>query len=224
MKNYFILLLIIFTQTIFSQTGDEVEYSKAEWKNGIQSGSIENLNNVTKVNISYDFTGVVIAAKSTGGIGHETEATYLKLKSAMLEANEKGNGALFLQDWEKGKKIDFPEAFERLFNQYGMKDIKMTGLNNPAPADYNLIVRTTKIEPGWTKGVVIMSPYIDVEFIFTDKAGKELLTLFFKAVLPSKVGAPVWKLFAKLMPSYEKAAKKLVSFIEDSREDIKKGK
>ena len=69
-----------------------------------------------------------------------------------------------------------------------------------------------------------MSPYIDVEFVFTDKAGKELLTLFFKAVLPSKVGAPVWKLFAKLIPSYEKAAKKLVSFIEDTRKDSKKGK
>ena len=145
MKNYFILVLFFFTQNIFSQTGDEVEYPKAEWKNGIQSGSIENLNNVTKVNISYDFTGVVIAAKSTGGVGHETEATYLKLKAAMLEANEKGTGALFLQDWEKGKKLDFPEAFERLFNQYATKDIKITGLNNPAPADYNLIVRTLKL-------------------------------------------------------------------------------
>lgn len=217
MKKFYTFILLFLIQIAFSQTTNEVEYVKADLKNGIQSGSVENLNNVTKVNISYDFSTMVIAAKSTGGVGHINEATYLKLKESSLESEKKGTGELFIQNWEKGKKIDFPEAFERLFNQYAIKDIKMTGVNSTALADYNLLVRTTKIEPGWVKGVIIMSPYIDVEYVFTDKSGKELLTVFFKAVLPSKVGAPVWELFKKIVPSYEKAAKKLVEFIEDTR-------
>jgi len=217
MKKYFILLLSFIIQNGFSQTETEVEYKQASLANGIQSGTIENINNVSQVNIIYDFSNMVIAAKSTGGTGHITEETYLKLKAASLEAEEKGTGALFLQNWENGKKTDWPQAFEKLFNQYAIDDIKMSGKNNTTSADYNLIVRTTKIEPGWTKGVVIMSPYIDVEFIFTDKAGKELLTVFFKAILPSKVGAPVWALFRKITPSYEKAAKKLADYLKDMR-------
>lgn len=217
MKKILLVLLTITSPIIFSQTSDEVEYKKSMLQNGIQSGSIANLDNVTKVNIRYEFKDMVISAKSIGENGHISEENYVNKKADKVEADEKGKGELFKQNWENGKKTEYPTAFETLFNKYAPKDIKMSGTNNGQDANYNLIVRTTKIEPGYKKGMMTVLPYIDIEFVFTDKTGKELVNLFFKAVLPSSVGAPVYAMHKNLAPSYEKAAKKLVEFIEDAR-------
>lgn len=200
---------------------NSLTYEKASAENGIQSGDIKSLDNVTKVNIIYDFKSMVIGAKSVGGDGHISEVDYITKKSEIIEKDDKGKGEEFKKNWEEGKSKSYQVEFERLFNQYATKDIKMTGANNTSDADYNLIVKTTKIEPGYRMGMVKALPYIDAEFIFTDKSGKELVRLFFKSLLPSAVGAPVWMMSKAIEPSYAKAAKKLVEFIEDTRKGRK---
>lgn len=200
-----------------SQTAKEVEYKKADFKNGVQSGSITNLKDVSAINIVYDFKDWVFNGKAFGEKGHISEADFIIKKAEKCDAEEKGKGEEFKKNWEQAKTSDFPLAFETLFNKYAKKDIKMVGTNNSKDAEYTLLVRTTKVEPGYKMGMAAVLPYIDVEFVFTDKNGKELVTLFFKAVLPSAVGAPVYMMHKNLAPSYEKAAKKLVDFIKDER-------
>lgn len=211
--------VFLFANSFFSQNA--VAYEKATTENGVQSGDIKNLENVTKVNITYDFKNVVIGGKSVDVAGHISEADYIQKKSEIIEKEEKGKGEEFKKNWEEGKTKSYPAEFERLFNQYATKDIKMTGANNSADAEYNLIVRTTKIEPGYRMGMAKVLPYIDAEFIFTDKSGKELVRLFFKSILPSAVGAPVWAMARQIEPSYAKAAKKLVEYIQDYRKENK---
>lgn len=217
MKTIITILCSISFLIARSQTCKEVEYKKADLKNGVQSGSIANLKNVNTINIVYDFKEWVFNGKSVGEKGHISEADFVSKKSEKCDAEEKGKGDEFKKNWELAKTNDFPLAFETLFNKYAKKDINMVGTNNSKEAEYTLLVKTTKVEPGYKMGMAAVLPYIDVEFVFTDKTGKELVTLFFKAVLPSAVGAPVYLMHKNLTPSYEKAAKKLVDFIKGER-------
>ncbi len=217
MKKIILLTLTVAGSLAFVQTSDQVIYKEAEWKNGVQSGDIANLAKVSHVNISYDFKDMAIAGKAVGESGHITEESFVNKKAALIEAKEPGKGAEFKKNWEEAKTSDYPNAFEALFNQYAINDIKMTGKNTTDIGEYNLLVRTTKIEPGYKMGVLTMLPYLDIEYIFTDKSGKELVTIFLKSVQPSAAGAPVWALHKQLAPSYEKAAKKLVELIQDTR-------
>lgn len=216
MKKIITTLFSLSFLLTMAQTSTEVVYKKADLKNGVQSGSIANLKNITTVNVVYDFKEWVFNGKAVGEKGHISEADFISKKSDKCETEEKGKGAEFKKNWELGKTSDFPLAFETLFNKYAKKDINMVATNNK-DAEYTLIVRTTKVEPGYKMGMAAVLPYIDVEFVFTDKNGKELVTIFFKAVLPSAVGAPVYMMHKNLVPSYEKAAKKLVDFIKEER-------
>jgi hypothetical protein len=183
----------------------------------LQSGDISALDNVTKVNVIYDY-------KELGVGAYKTEADYVAKKVKEYDDKEKGKGADFVKSWEKGKTETYPAKFLEMFNKYGPKDINMTGTNNTSDAEYTLIVKTTFIEPGYNIGISKKPAFIDIEFIFVDKSGKELVRYFVKNAVGSQVMGYDYDVSSRVSESYHKAAKMLIGAIKKDRKKAGKKK
>lgn len=184
----------------------------------LQSGDVKNLDGVTQVNIVYDYTSMSVGA-------FRTEADYIAKK--VKEYQDKGDNDKaenFKKSWEKGKTETYPSHFIELFNKYGEKDLNMTGTNNGTSAAYTLTVKTTFIEPGYNIGISKKPAFIDVEFIFTDKSGKELARYYSKNAVGSQAMGFDYDVSSRVSESYAKVAKMLVGAIKKDRKKAAKGK
>ena len=218
MKKLFIVLTALFSFNLTSGQGTMI-YGMAAAKTGLISGDIKSLDKVTKVSILLDSKETLIGVKNMNMSDgdYTTEAKYLDRKSADLEEKEKGRGKEFREDWEKAKTTTYPEKFEELFNKYGPKDISMEGKYNGKDADYNLVIKTVLIDPGWNIGIMKKPSFIDIECIFTDKAGKELCRFFCKNIIGSNGTGFDYTISSRVKESYAKASKMLVALIEKER-------
>lgn len=222
MKKLIIALAFIFSCNVYysqSATTGLIVYGMAASKTGMISGDIKSLDNVKKVNIILDFKDLLVGVKNMNMSDgdYTTEAKYLDRKSADLEEKEKGRGKEFREDWELAKTATYPGKFEELFNKYAPKDIGMEGKCNLSGADYNLIIKTVLIDPGWNIGVMKKPSFIDAECIFTDKTGKELCRFFCKNILGSNITGFDFTMSSRIKESFAKASKMLVALIEKER-------
>ena len=183
----------------------------------LQSGDINELKKVTKVNILYDY-------KEMGVGAFKKEEDYIAKKFKDYEEKGKKDKAEKLkQSWDKGKNEIYPNHFEELFNKYGAK-INLTGKNNGTTAEYTLTVKTTFFEPGYNIGIDKKPAYVDMECIFTDKAGKELVRYFVKNAIGSNSMGFDFDVSSRVVESYGKAAKMLVKAIAKDRKKAAKKK
>ncbi|MGZ3884288.1 MAG: hypothetical protein ACXVPQ_06240 [Bacteroidia bacterium] len=203
-------LLVIALAFSFSATFAQIGGGMAAAMTALQSGDVKTLDKVTKVNITYEYKDMGVGA-------FRSEEDYINKKYKDLEEKEKGKGDEFKANWEKGKTEKYPEHFEELFNKYGEKDLSMTGSRNNTSADCNLIVKTTFIEPGYNVGFSKKPAFIDVEFVFTDKSGKELVRFFVKNAVGSNMSGFDYDVSSRVKESYGKAAKMLVGGIKKER-------
>lgn len=213
MRKLILMMAVLFTGTAFSQMGGGM----ATPMTAIQSGDIGALDNVTKVSFVYDF-------KEMGVGAFRNEADYIAKKYKEAEEKEKGKGDAFKESWEKAKTGKYPDRFETLFNKYGEKDLSMTGTRNDASAEVTLTLKTTFIEPGYNIGISKKPAFIDMECIFTDKSGKELVRFFVKNAVGANMSGFDYDVSSRVVESYAKAAKMLVEGIKKERKKAGKKK
>jgi hypothetical protein len=196
------LFLLCATKATFAQFGGIATPMCA-----LQSGDIKVLNGVTKLNVTFSYEGLGVGA-------YRNEADYLDKKAK--EYNEKEKGDKFRASWEKAKTDKYPPHFMELFNKAGGK-IGLIGKMNGTDADINLLVKTVFIEPGYNIGISKKPAFIDVEFIFTDKSGKELAKFFAKNAVGSQMSGFDFDTSSRVVESYGKVAKMLVGGIKKER-------
>lgn len=117
-----------------------------------------------EVNVVFNYEGMTVGK-------NKTEETYVN--ETVAEKNEKkaGTGDEWRQSWEKGKLNVYEPAFSAGFSKRLAKaGIKATAGDN---AEITVIVKTTRIEPGFNIGVTKMAAQIDVEFIFVETANQD---------------------------------------------------
>lgn len=217
MKKLLVCALALSLGMSFGQGAGVIVYGMAAGKTGLISGDVKSLDNVSKVNILFDHKDMLIGAKGGDEGNYMTEVNYLTKKTTELEEKEKGRGVEFKESWEKAKTGKYPEKFEELFNKYGPEDINMGGKYNGSDAKVNMTIKTTLIDPGWNVGVMKKPSFIDIEAIFTDKAGKELCRFFVKNVLGSNGTGFDYNIASRVVESYAKSAKMLVNVIKKAR-------
>jgi hypothetical protein len=211
MKKLLLILPAFICSLAFGQIGGGV----ASAMTALQSGDIKALDNVTKVNIIYEYKDMGVGA-------FRNEADYIAKRHKELEEKEKGSGDKFKESWEKAKQGRYPDKFAELFNKYGQKDINMSGTNNGTDAEHNLIVKTTFIEPGYNIGIAKKPAFIDMECVFTDKSGKELVRFFVKNSVGSNMSGFDYDVSSRVVESYGKAAKMLINGIKKERKKAAK--
>ncbi|MBC7387975.1 MAG: hypothetical protein H7329_02075 [Opitutaceae bacterium] len=182
----------------------------------LNSGEISSLDNVTMVNIIYDYT-------ETGVGAYKKEADYLAKRSKEMNDKKPGTGDKMKENWEQGKKQRYEPRFQDLFTKTGQK-IKMSGTNYTTNNEVTLIVKTTFMEPGINIGIYKKPAYVDMECIFRDKAGKDLVAFFIKNSLGEQAMGFDYDVSSRLVESYAKAAKMLVSAIAKERKKAAKAK
>jgi hypothetical protein len=183
----------------------------------LNSGDIATLDNVKLVNIAYDY--------SEAGVGaYRKEQDYLEKRSAEMNEKKPGTGDKMVQGWQDGKKNRYEPKFEELFSKYGKDDLEMEGKNYATTNDVTLLVKTTFIEPGVNVGVYKKPAYVDMECIFKDKTGKELVSFFVKNCQGSQAMGFDYDVSSRLVESYAKAAKTLVGAIAKERKKAAKKK
>ncbi len=192
-------------------------YGGASAMAALNSGEISSLDNVAAVNITYDYS-------ETGVGAFKKESDYLNKRSKEMNEKKPGSGDKMRTNWEEGKKQKYEPKFQELFNKTGAKSIKMTGTNYATTADITLIVKTTFMEPGINIGIYKKPAYVDMECIFRDKAGKDLVTFFIKNSIGSQIMGFDYDVSSRLVESYAKAAKMLVNVIAKERKKAAKAK
>jgi hypothetical protein len=179
----------------------------------LNSGDVKALANVKKVNIVYDY--------SAAGVGaFRNEEDYLKKKGDEMNEKKPGTGDQMRTSWNEAKKAKYEPKFQELFNKTG-EDIEMQGENYATANEVTLTVKTTFMEPGVNIGIYKKPAYVDMECVFTDKAGKELASFFVKNSIGSQAMGFDYDVSSRLVESYAKAAKMLVGGIKKERKKSK---
>lgn len=180
----------------------------------LNSGDINTLANVKKINIVYDY--------SEAGVGaYRKEEDYLKKRGDEMNEKKPGTGDKMRTSWEEAKKGKYEPKFEELFNKTG-EDIDMQAKNYATDNEVTLTVKTTFIEPGVNVGIYKKPAYVDMECVFKDKSGKELVSFYVKNSIGSQAMGFDYDVSSRLVESYAKAAKMLVGGIKKERKKSKK--
>lgn len=176
----------------------------------LNSGDINSLKTIKKVNIVYDYSDLGVGA-------FRKEQDYVDKRYKELEEKEKGRGDKFKESWVNDRKKSFEPHFEELFNKYAAKDIDMTGTNYSTDNEYTLVVHTVFIEPGVNIGIYRKPAYIDMECTFKNKAGEALCVFFVKNAVGAQAMGFDYDVTSRLVESYGKAAKMLIGCIAKER-------
>ena len=183
----------------------------------LNSGDVSTIDNVTTVNIIYDYS-------ETGVGAFKKESDYLTKRTKEMNDKKPGSGDKMATNWQEGKKGRYEPKFQDLFTKYGTKSLKMGGVNYATNNDITLVVKTTFIEPGINIGIYKKPAYVDMECIFRDKTGKDLVAFFVKNSLGEQAMGFDYDVSSRIVESYGRAAKMLVSIIAKERKKAAKGK
>tara|TARA_B110000285_G_scaffold80782_1_gene93242 strand:+ start:270 stop:872 length:603 start_codon:yes stop_codon:yes gene_type:complete len=193
-KRHLLLLFIGLATFSFSQ------------KITIEEGDFSFLKEVTKLNVTYDYSEM--------GVGKfKTEKEYTDKKVSEKNKSKTGNGDIWLESWEGSRERVYQPKFESLFNKVLTKrsmDIN-TGRDD---ATYTLVVKTTFTEPGWNIGITKKSSAISFVYtIIETESKKVMLKLVQKKVPGSQVMGMDFDTSTRISESYAKGGKMLAGLI-----------
>ncbi|MCR6642304.1 MAG: hypothetical protein NVV82_25790 [Sporocytophaga sp.] len=152
-----LILFLCFVKTSHAQKTDEQKLQE-----------IQFLKGQSEINIIFTYDSLMV--------GEKTEDDYIKEKVEGKNSKNEGKGDYWLQKWNEDKQVLFPKQFIDQFNN----KLKKKGLKAvpQSKSFYTLIVKSTRIEPGFVS-VVNKPAAVDFEFRFieTDNPEKTILKL-----------------------------------------------
>lgn len=141
-KGIFIILLHLFS------------YATAQTIK-LTSGSLQGLKSQTSYNIKFTYDSLMVGTDMP-------ERIYLDEKRTQWERKEPGRGFDFVKFWFDDRKETYEPTF--IYNIEKYAKIKL----NDIDANYILLVKTKRIEGGWTVGVMNHPAEIDGELWIVD--------------------------------------------------------
>jgi hypothetical protein len=140
----------------------------------------------------------------------DKEEDYIAKKKSELNEKEAGRGDTWDQSWVSDRQDRFEPQFRELFSKYS--DISTVGDN----ADYTLIFKTVKTEPGFNVGIASKPAFIDGEaWIVESKNPSNVVAKISVVKAPGRdVMGFDYETGARLQEAYAKAGKELGAFLK----------
>lgn len=131
------------------------------------AGSASPLKRIRTMNVVFDYEDMKV--------GDMDEEDYLSEKVREKNSEERGSGDAWRDEWFRVREADFEPRFVEVFNQYS--DITIERGNEDA--DYTLVVKVNRIEPGFHAGVVRKNAEIDFNFtVLQPDANGEMIVAY----------------------------------------------
>lgn len=155
-----------------------------------------------KLNILFTYEGMTVGKNMT-------EEAYVAKK--VKEKNEKksGTGNKWKKAWEKGKLSIYEPIFKAAFiKKMGKAGIKVSEGDD---ARLTVIVKTTRIEPGFNIGIVKKNAEVDFEFIFVETANKDNIVA--QIIMTRARGSDTYTVSDRVKLAYMGGARRLSGYI-----------
>lgn len=140
----------------------------------------------------------------------DKEEDYIAQKKKELNDKEPGRGDTWATSWKSDRQERFEPQFRELFSKHS--DISTVGDN----AQYTLIFKTIKTEPGFNVGVASRPAMIDAEATIVETS--DPTKIIAKVSITKAPGRDVfgfdYETGARLQEAYAKAGKELGAFIK----------
>lgn len=125
----------------------------------VVEGDLKFLSGQNSIAIEYDYEGQAVGK-------FDREEDYIAEKKAAYNEDEAGRGDHWAEEWVNDRANLYQPKFEELLT-------KQSGFKVTADAQYTLILKTTKTEPGFNVGIMRQPAFIDTEAIFVETANKD---------------------------------------------------
>jgi hypothetical protein len=191
-KNFLLLFLIAFVG--FAATAQRSTRAK--------DADYSFLKGEKKINVIFSYEGMTVGK-------NKTEETYVEEKVAEKNEKKAGDGDRWRESWENGKL----NIYEPMFNKGFDKKLEKLGLATSEGDDarLTLIVKTTRMEPGFNIGITKMSAQADYEFIFVETANHDNIVA---QIVMSKVGgSDTYAVSDRVKVCYLGAGRRLAGYI-----------
>jgi hypothetical protein len=130
--------------------------------------SLSFLAGETKVNIVYDYDGMLV--------GKKTEEEYLNEKKAKGNEKQPGKGDRWVEKWHNNKTSLYEPMFDELINKQLLKGkTNATAVKGATDAKYTIIVKTLVMEPGFNSVVMKQNPFCKYEITYIETATKKVM-------------------------------------------------
>lgn len=199
MKKLTLFTATLFCVLLFSMNGHAQ-------KTKLVSGDLNFLKGVKELKIEYVYDGMMIGSK--------TEEEYTDSKVKEKNKKEPGSGDTWLTSWNRDKEARFQPKFEELFNE----KMEKKGIKADTKADdakYTMIVKTTRLEPGFNIGITRQNAEIDVEisFVETSNPSNVLCKITVKKSPGQIYGGMDFDTGTRIAEAYAKCGKVLGAFL-----------
>jgi hypothetical protein len=172
----------------------------------LQSGKLDALKGEKSLKLEFVYDA------SVGKYAKESE--YISAKKEEYNKKEAGKGDKWEEAWNGDKVGRYEPAFRtKLLEVLSEKGINSIGKD--VDAKYTMIVKTTRIEPGWNIYIQKRFAEIDAEVTIVETANKNNVIAKMELVkMPGRTyGSQDLDTGVRLSEAYEKAAKDLGKFI-----------
>jgi len=176
--------------------------ANAQRSSKVKDADYSFLKGVKTMNILFDYEGMTV------GKG-KTEEAYVAEKVAEKNKKKAGKGDKWKKAWENGKLSVYEPTFKAVFSKkLGKIGIKVKEGDD---AEITMIVKATRIEPGFSVGVASKRGEADFEFIFVETANHE--NIISQIILTRAIGSDTYSVSDRVKFAYYYAAKKLSGYI-----------
>lgn len=117
------------------------------------------LKGQTSINVEYDYEDQAVGK-------YDRESDYIAERKAKYNADEAGRGDHWAEEWVNDRGNLYQPKFEELLTD-------RTGWKISQDAQYTIILKTLKTEPGFNVGIMRQPAFIDSEAIIVETANKE---------------------------------------------------
>ena len=176
--------------------------ANAQRSTRVKDADFSFLKSEKTINVIFDYEGMTIGK-------NQTEVDYVEEKVAEKNEKKAGTGDEWRKSWEKGKL----NIYEPMFRTGITKKLAKVGLKveEGDNAHLTIIVKTTRIEPGFNAGVASMNAVIDLEYIFVETANHDNIIA---QVIMSKVqGSDAYAVSDRVKVAYLGAGRRLAGYI-----------
>lgn len=195
MKNLKLLLTsLIMTVALFTFAGAKVT---------LVNGSVAPIKGKTVV-VQFVYDGT-----SVGDFRNEND--YIAKKKAEYNEKEPGRGDKWAEAWKADRAKRFEPKFFELINEYSAET--NTKFVASGDAEYTMVVKTVKTEPGFNIAIMRKPALIDIDVTIKDKAGKTVARLTGEDIKGRGYGGFDFDTGTRLQEAYALAGKTLGNFI-----------
>ncbi len=154
-KNILLLTLLVFAAFA----------ANAQRSTNAKDADYSFLKGEKKINVIFDYEGMTVGK-------NKTETDYVAEKVAEKNEKKAGDGDRWKEAWEKGKLNVYEPAFSAKFTKRLAKKVGISASSGD-DANITLIVRTTRLEPGFYSYAVNRAAEVDLELIFVETANHD---------------------------------------------------